>query len=537
MVNLSNLNYSSDALPLPVQIYQEVRKQIVSEDLKPGTRLPSTYDLCQQLKLSKATINRAFELLRGDGYIQTLVGSGAFVRGGIQKKSISEVLDFSVNRSTISAPITGAARQTFLAEEHSVSVANTKLDLDLHAKQALLSHWKRAYNRAIDKLEMSEHSSLTAADMSLRSHVAKRLIESRGIVCRSAQIIPVASRRLALELISRMHIEDGDLVAMQAPMSSPLRTNIANLGGEVFDLSAEVTDESLASIPNEIWQSVKMLYLTPSCALPFGSSMSLKTRTDLVGLLMEHKKLLVEDDYFVELSTSALPIRSLQGIASNSGVPVIYINSLEPVLMELCPAAFLVVPLEISGLYRKAVQGLGIGISTVDTLILNQLYGSGEFEMLSIRARNDAMRKQMVFIQYLENELPFASIQASDMLGFSAHAFVDDPIQQNKLSTLCQKMNIEMKEISLGTYSQNLKFKKKFLLSCTSMNKLVMNSIAIDTRSQDKQTCDSLQSVEDSASLAAKTEVHKYARVEFQSVERNVKPAFPHPMPIVSTPA
>lgn len=476
LVNLSNLNYNSDALPLPVQIYQEVRKQIVSEELKPGTRLPSAHDLCRQLKLSKATINRAFELLRCDGYIQTLVGSGAFVRGGIQRRAIAEVLDFSVDTSTAPAPITEAARRIFQAEEHNSSAINLKLDSDLHAKQVLLNYWKRAYNRAIDWLESGDQFLLESSEKSLRCQIAKRLSESRGVVCRSAQVISVSSRRAALDLIARVHIESGDMVAMQAPLSFPLRTCVANQGGDVFDLPPDVGEEQLAALPNEIWQSMKMLYLTPSCGLPVGSTMTLKTRTDLIGLLAEHKKLLVEDDYLVEFSTVGLPIRSLQGMASHSGIPVIHISSAEPVLMDICPAAFLVVPLEISGLYRKAVQQMGIGLSAIDTLILNQLYKSGEYEMLSIRARSDSMRKQMVFVQYLENMAPYASVQASDMLGFSAYALVDDPVHQNRLVELCDQNNIQMKEVSIGNYSHNLKFKKKFFLSCTSMDRLAFNT-------------------------------------------------------------
>lgn len=62
------------------RIYSELRQQIESGALVPGTRMETEMELRQRYGVSRETIRRALALLESDGYISRKVSSGTYVR-------------------------------------------------------------------------------------------------------------------------------------------------------------------------------------------------------------------------------------------------------------------------------------------------------------------------------------------------------------------------------------------------------------------------------------------------------------------------
>ena len=65
--------------PIYRQIYTQIRKQILTNELKAGELLPSMRQLAKDLDISIITTKRAYEELENDGFIYTIVGKGSFV--------------------------------------------------------------------------------------------------------------------------------------------------------------------------------------------------------------------------------------------------------------------------------------------------------------------------------------------------------------------------------------------------------------------------------------------------------------------------
>src|SRR5262245_26898449 len=61
------------------QIYQGVRREILDGVLAPGTRLPSSRTLAEDLQVSRTTTLLAYEQLIAEGYLASRHGSGTFV--------------------------------------------------------------------------------------------------------------------------------------------------------------------------------------------------------------------------------------------------------------------------------------------------------------------------------------------------------------------------------------------------------------------------------------------------------------------------
>src|SRR5690242_8619524 len=64
---------------LQQQIYDGVRRAILTGRLKPGARLPSSRVLAADLGVCRATSLLAFEQLMAEGYIVTRPGAGTYV--------------------------------------------------------------------------------------------------------------------------------------------------------------------------------------------------------------------------------------------------------------------------------------------------------------------------------------------------------------------------------------------------------------------------------------------------------------------------
>lgn len=74
------INYSS-AQPIYRQLYEQLRSQIMSGELKSHAVLPPIRTVAVELGISVITVKKAWEELERDGLIVTVAGKGCFVAG------------------------------------------------------------------------------------------------------------------------------------------------------------------------------------------------------------------------------------------------------------------------------------------------------------------------------------------------------------------------------------------------------------------------------------------------------------------------
>jgi len=65
--------------PIYEQITSQIKAMIMSGELETGTPLPSMRALARSTHVSVITVQRAYEDLQRDGFIDTVVGRGSFV--------------------------------------------------------------------------------------------------------------------------------------------------------------------------------------------------------------------------------------------------------------------------------------------------------------------------------------------------------------------------------------------------------------------------------------------------------------------------
>ena len=107
--------------PIYEQICAQIKRQIMSGELREDELLPSIRNLAKDLRISVITTKRAYEDLERDGFISTVVGKGSFVKAADVRlvreeklKEIEELLSKAVD----------LASQSGISQEEVVEILN-----------------------------------------------------------------------------------------------------------------------------------------------------------------------------------------------------------------------------------------------------------------------------------------------------------------------------------------------------------------------------------------------------------------------------
>ena len=106
--------------PIYEQIYQQIKKDILSGELSAGYPLPSMRVLAKEIDVSIITTKRAYEELEKDGLIYSVVGKGSFVSEQNREMIIER-------------------KRKIIEEQITTAIRNSKeIGLDLHDLKELL---------------------------------------------------------------------------------------------------------------------------------------------------------------------------------------------------------------------------------------------------------------------------------------------------------------------------------------------------------------------------------------------------------------
>lgn len=112
-------------LMAPEPIYQQIRTQIVhavaTRQLSPGDALPSVRALASDLGVNMHTVNKAYAVLRDEGYVAMRGRSGAYIADAVQALSPARAeeqerrLAQSLRNLAVELKARGGSREDFMA--------------------------------------------------------------------------------------------------------------------------------------------------------------------------------------------------------------------------------------------------------------------------------------------------------------------------------------------------------------------------------------------------------------------------------------
>jgi GntR family transcriptional regulator/MocR family aminotransferase len=177
------------ATPLFRQVYERVRDAILDGTLRPGATLPSSRSLAAQLSTARGTVELAYTLLAGEGYIVGSTASRTMVNPGL--------------RHLPAARSDNEFRRTIIQADPPASMRPFQMGLpalDAFPRKAwarLIAHRARSFS------ESAMVAPEPAGYAPLRQAITAYLAISRGVRCSPAQIFITAGYQGSLGLITR----------------------------------------------------------------------------------------------------------------------------------------------------------------------------------------------------------------------------------------------------------------------------------------------------------------------------------------------
>jgi len=365
-------------------LYDELRSAIVAGTLGAGARLPSTRSLAKQHGVGRGTVVAVFEQLVEEGYIQSDVGRGSFVRGGFSNDSPRSPSDSLAPRNGAALP--GASHRGRLIATHPfppiwTNRAAPVFRLGVPALDAFpVKQWSRVAARRLRRLDPSLLSCADALGWRpLRMEIAMQLGASRWIKCSADEVVITSGTQHSLDLIARVLLDPGDRVWMEDPGYPGATALFLSMGAEVIGIP--VDDSGLdcdAGTQQDLGpprRPARLAYVTPGCQFPLGVSLSLPRRQQLLDWARRTGAWIVEDDYDGEFRFSGRPLAALR--SGDTSDCVIYVNSFNKSLFPTLPLGYLVVPGRLIDAFAAARSVVDPQTRALDQAILCDFICSG----------------------------------------------------------------------------------------------------------------------------------------------------------------
>ncbi len=310
-------------------VYRALRTAIVDGRLPAGERLPPTRALAADLGVSRGSVATAYERLVAEGYLESRVGAGTFAAAVPAPKKA---------RRTAADPLRPRAGWIFEPLATSGSARAPRFDFRSGIPDAGLFPFEAWRRLVTAELRLRANNPGTYGEPgghpALREAVARYLGVSRGVRTTAGDVVVTNGAQHAFDLIARVLVKPGDVVAVEEPGYPPARRILAALGARV--VGVPVDDEGL--VVADLPAHCRLVYTTPSHQFPLGRAMSLARRRDLLDWARARPAAIVEDDYDSEFRFSARPLEPLHSL--DTAGRVLYVGTFSKSMLPAVRTGF-----------------------------------------------------------------------------------------------------------------------------------------------------------------------------------------------------
>ena len=279
----------------------------------------------------------------------------------------------------------------------------------------------------------------------LREAIATYVSVARGVDCEPDQVIVVTGAQAALDLISRVMLDEGDTVWMEDPGYLGARSALIASGAELVPLKV---DGSGWRLDDPDLRPPRAIYVTPSCQWPLGLSMGVNDRMRLLSFAESHNSWLIEDDYDGEYRFRGQPVPALYGL-DHSG-RVIYVGTFGKVLFSSLRIGYLVVPTALSEACGRAISITGQFAPLLLQSTLADFIQEGHFGLHLKRMRRLYARRQAMLVKLFEERLaPWISVSANDT-GMQFFARLRAPWDDRTVAAAALRRGVDVQPVSIN---------------------------------------------------------------------------------------
>ena len=341
--------------PLYLQIYKQIRDDIIAGIFSYNTKLPSKRNLAEETGVSTITVEHAYALLCDEGYVEARERIGFVV---IFRKtdgfavSVNIEVPHSVNHTENTYP------------DFPISVLNKTMRKVLTEQGELL-------------LEKSPNRGC----VQLREAIKRYLARNRGIIVDTEQIIIGSGSEylygLIVELLGRN---------LTYAIESPSYKKIEQVykATEIAYCFLPLTSSGIDS--NALAKTdAHVLHTTPYRSYPSGVTATASKRHEYIRWAERDAHYIIEDDFESEFSVLTKPTETLFALSNNDNV--IYLNTFSKTISPSLRIGYMVLPKHLLKVFDEKLGFYSCTVPTFMQHVLTELIDNGDFERHINRVR------------------------------------------------------------------------------------------------------------------------------------------------------
>lgn len=391
MANLIDLTVMLDHRndrPMYVQLYEEIKRQIEEKVLSQGVILPSIRQLAEYLKISKNTVDHAYQQLVAEGYIESRPRSGYSVL-------------------PLEAPLVSKNQKLPLPEKLQANLDTVpRYDFkygEIESPQYPMKHWRKCLSDVLDK----ETSGILGyghpqGESALRVEIAKYLLQSRGVSCDPEQILICAGTQHAVSMLVRLFNWGSRMIAMEDPGYRGVRTVFADHGCRIQPISVEADGMNVRELEG-LDSNIGAVYVTPSHQFPLGMVMPIQKRRRLLQWAEQHEAIVIEDDYDSEFRYMGQPIPSLKSLDQTERV--VYMGTFSKAFLPSARLSYIVLPSRMLPFLRNMLDVYNQAVSPIIQHAVTLFMQRGHFLRHIRKMRRLYQAKHRALVSAIEREM------------------------------------------------------------------------------------------------------------------------------------
>ena len=337
-----------------LQLYHQLRGDIVSGVYPNGKKLPSKRLLAEQTGVSVITVEHAYAILCDEGYLEPRERSGYFV-----SYSAADCFPVAEPDSVRQLP---SARD--LADDFPFSVLAKTM-------RRVLSE----YGESI--LVKSPNNGCTE----LRKAIAAYLARCRGINVAPSQIVIGSGAEYLYGLIVQLLGRERAFALENPSYEKIRRVYLAN--GVTCDMLRLGSDGIRTSELARTDASV--LHVTPFHSFPSGITASAGKRSEYIRWAHSRGGYIVEDDFDSEFTLSSKAEDTLFSLEPKRSV--LYLNTFSKTIAPSMRLGYMVLPESLTDAFEQSVGFYSCTVPVFEQYVLAELLSNGDFERHINRVR------------------------------------------------------------------------------------------------------------------------------------------------------
>lgn len=419
------------------QLYQKIQNDILSGFLVKGDQLLSIRKCESLLKISKTSIERAYEMLLDEGYIISIPQKGYFVN--VDEEQIK------LRKSLINQPVR-IEKEDILYDFRSQSMDSGSFDIAL---------WKKYLKDVLDSSNEITTYGNPQGELALRIALQKYAYSIRGVLCNSDQILIGSSFQSLLYILCGL-CDKPCTIGMEISGFPQAETVFQDYG---FTIKKIETDKNGIVIEDLYQQDIQMLYINSGSHGSDHKPISKEKRNELLKWAETKNAFIIEDDHNGELRYHSKTAPALQGF--DIGKHIIYIGSFSKLLLPSLRISYMVFTNDLLAKFEKRKENYSPTSSKIEQLALAHYIVDGHLERHVKKLRKRYEQKSKLMEKQLEKYFPQANCILEEaalqfIMRFPSEYIVDDLIYKaRKHKILIQKNTDNHLVISFAAIKEN----------------------------------------------------------------------------------